>query len=108
MGQVTRSSRLVVAGSVFALALLVRLIVLAQVSRDSEINRLSGDGRAYATWADTIASGNWLRHEVFYQAPLYPYFLAILKSLGIGLTGIRIVQAILGSLGCALVALATA
>ncbi len=35
-----------------------------------------GDSRAYDEWARRIAAGDWIGREVFYQAPLYPYFLA--------------------------------
>ena len=52
-------------------------------------------------------AGDWLGEGVFYQAPLYPYFLAILQSLfGHNLWAIRFVQLLLGSLSCGLIFLA--
>src|SRR5262245_6979622 len=60
------------------LALSVRLWHLHQVSRAPFYDLLLGDAAAYDTWARTIAYGNWIGDKVFYQAPLYPYFLAAL------------------------------
>src|SRR5689334_10751104 len=53
----------------------VRLTYVIEL-RDAPIARiLIGDALAYDAWARAIAAGDWLGHEVFYQAPLYPYFL---------------------------------
>jgi hypothetical protein len=40
---------------------------------------LMGDSHGYDEWAQRIAGGEWLGHEVFYQAPLYPYCSAHLR-----------------------------
>src|SRR5262245_32156153 len=67
---------------------------------------LLGDARAYDAWAQRIAAGDWLGKEVFYQAPLYPYFLgAIYAVAGRDLTIVRICQAVIGSAACVLVGL---
>ena len=66
-----------------------------------------GDSRAYDEWAQQIARGDWLGHEVFYQAPLYPYFLGTLYAMaGRNLLTVRICQAIIGSLACVFLGLA--
>ncbi|MBI2091315.1 MAG: tetratricopeptide repeat protein, partial [Deltaproteobacteria bacterium] len=68
-----------------------------------------GDGRAYDEWAQKIAAGDWLGRTVgvFYQAPLYPYFLGLLQFiLGRDLWSIRLVQITLGAVSCGLVFLA--
>jgi len=39
------------------------------------------DSEEYDRWAREIAEGNWLGSEVFFQAPLYPYFIAVVYSL---------------------------
>ena len=58
---------------------------------------LMGDSRSYDEWARRIAGGEWIGREVFYQAPLYPYFLGVLYAIaGHHLLLVRIVQAILG------------
>ena len=66
-----------------------------------------GDSRAYDEWAQQIARGDWLGRDVFYQAPLYPYFLGTLYTIaGRDLLFVRICQAIIGSLACVLLGLA--
>src|SRR5262245_53655644 len=66
-----------------------------------------GDSRGYDEWAQRIAAGDWLGHEVFYQAPLYPYLLGVTYAIaGRSLLVVRIVQALIGSTSCVLLALA--
>jgi len=68
---------------------------------------LMGDSRAYDEWAQQIAHGDWVGHDVFYQAPLYPYFLGTLYAIaGRDLLLVRLAQAIVGSLSCVLLGLA--
>src|SRR5690242_7503183 len=90
---------------VCAVALVVRLAVFWQVHADPNIDQLSGDGAAYWQWATRIAGGEWIGSEVFYQTPLYPYFLAALQKAGAGEAGVRLIQAVLGSIGCGILAL---
>ncbi|MBI4718670.1 MAG: tetratricopeptide repeat protein [Planctomycetes bacterium] len=69
---------------------------------------LFGDGAEYDRWAQRVAAGDWLGSEVFYQAPLYPYFLAVIYRLfGHSLDVVRGVQIVIGSVACGLLALAT-
>lgn len=92
-------------GAVFLLALLVRAIYFWQLWGTPLFTVLLGDGRAYYAWAQEIAGGDWIGHEVFYQAPLYPYFLAaVLTVLGKGALSARVVQALLGAVACVLIA----
>ena len=68
---------------------------------------LLGDSRAYDEWAQRLAGGDWIGHEVFYQAPLYPYFLGLLYAIGgRHLLLVRLVQAFVGSAACVLLGLA--
>src|SRR6266849_2875607 len=60
---------------IFACAFAVRLIHIWQIRRAPFFGVLMGDARGYDAWGQRIANGDWLGHEVFYQAPLYPYFL---------------------------------
>ena len=93
----------------FGVALLVRLIHVWQIRRSPYYATLLGDSRGYDDWARQIAAGDWLGHDVFYQAPLYPYLLGLIYSVaGHHLLVVRVVQAILGSTSCALLALAAA
>lgn len=89
---------------VFAAAFFLRLIYLWQIEAMPLFYHLAGDGRTYDEWAQRIAAGDWLGQGVFYQAPLYPYFLGVLQVVfGHKLWLIRFLQIILGSLSCALI-----
>ncbi|HEX6213512.1 MAG TPA: tetratricopeptide repeat protein, partial [Vicinamibacterales bacterium] len=70
---------------------------------------LLGDANGYDQWAQRLAGGDWIGSDVFYQAPLYPYFLGVLYALfGRDLLVVRIVQAVIGSASCVLLAMAGA
>jgi tetratricopeptide (TPR) repeat protein len=85
----------------------VRLLHLWQIRDAPFFTVLMGDSRAYDEWAQQIARGDWIGRDVFYQAPLYPYFLGTLYSLaGRDLVLVRICQAVVGSIACVLLALA--
>jgi len=92
---------------VWALAFGARAAVLWQV-RDAPVSTmLIGDARSYDLWAQEIARGDWLGNAVFYQTPLYPYFLGALYALtGRDLLMVRLVQLGLGAMSCVLLALA--
>ena len=93
--------------AIFAVALAVRLVHLWQIRRAPFFTVLLGDSRAYDEWAQRLAGGDWIGHEVFYQAPLYPYFLGLLYSIGgRHLLLVRVVQAFVGSAACVLLSLA--
>ncbi len=95
-------------GILFALALALRLAVLFELRGTLLSELLVGDGKAFDAWGRTIASGDWVGKEVFYQAPLYPYFLGLVHALGGDAEWARVVQALLGACGCTLVAGASA
>jgi Tfp pilus assembly protein PilF/4-amino-4-deoxy-L-arabinose transferase-like glycosyltransferase len=87
--------------AVFALALGLRLVCLLEWHRTLLFTTPIGDARAYLDWARAIAGGDWWGHEAFYQAPLYPYGLALVLRIGGSETwGPRLVQAVLGALAC--------
>ncbi|MCU1384602.1 MAG: yrrB 6 [Acidobacteria bacterium] len=91
------------------MALLVRLVHVWQLRRSPFFSLLLGDSRGYDEWARRIAAGEWLGSEVFYQAPLYPYLLGVIYFVaGRHLLLVRIIQAVIGSASCALLALAAA
>jgi tetratricopeptide (TPR) repeat protein len=88
---------------IFGCAFLLRLIYLLQIDSIPLFFNLAGDGRTYDDWAQRIAAGDWLGVGVFYQAPLYPYFLGVIQLvLGHNLWSIRLLQIILGGFSCAL------
>src|SRR5436309_556610 len=66
---------------IFVVAILVRLIHLWQIRDAPFFSILMGDARVYDQWALEIARGDWIGQTVFYQAPLYPYFLGTLYAI---------------------------
>jgi tetratricopeptide (TPR) repeat protein len=95
------------AAVVFLVAVTVRLLHLFAFRDTALFDVLMGDARAYDAWAQRIAAGDWVGSEVFYQAPLYPYFLgAIYAAAGHDLLIVRVVQAVIGGASAVLVALA--
>ena len=89
------------------LALLLRLVHLAELSGTPLLAGPMGDGRQYDAWAQRIAGGDWIGTEVFYQTPLYPYALAVLfRAGGHDLDLVRLVQALLGAASCVMLGLA--
>jgi len=94
---------------IFAIALTVRLVHVWQLRASPFFSVLMGDSRGYDEWAQRIARGDWIGSEVFYQAPLYPYFLGVIyATAGRHLLLVRIIQAAIGSASCALLGLAAA
>jgi Flp pilus assembly protein TadD len=92
---------------IFIVALSARLVHLAQLRGTPFFSVLIGDARGYDEWARRLADGDWIGTEVFYQAPLYPYFMgAVYALVGPDMFALRVIQAVLGSL--AAVALAYA
>jgi tetratricopeptide (TPR) repeat protein len=91
----------------FSVALLIRGLYLFELEGTPLFSVLLGDGRQYYAWATDIAAGEWVGREAFYQAPLYPYLMALLiKLFGSALWSVRVTQMLLGATSCVLVAVA--
>ncbi len=94
---------------IFTVALVIRLVHSWQIQASPFADFLLGDSASYDRWAQELAGGDWFGSDVFYQAPLYPYFLgAIYALVGTETFIVRIVQALLGASSAALLALAGA
>src|SRR5688500_14977110 len=92
--------------AVATLALIVRLIYIWHLRDSPFFDVLMGDARRYDSWATQIAAGDLVGREVFYQAPLYPYFLGSLYAMaGRSLLAVRVCQAVIGAAACVLLAL---
>jgi len=92
---------------IFLVALAVRLLHVWQLKASPFFNILLGDANGYDQWAQRLAAGDWVGSDVFYQAPLYPYFLGVIYALfGHDLLTVRIVQALIGSASCVFLGLA--
>jgi Flp pilus assembly protein TadD len=95
------------ASIIFLVAATIRLLHIWQIRRAPFFTVLMGDARGYDDWARQIAAGDWVGKEVFYQAPLYPYFLGtIYAALGHSLLAVRLCQAIVGASASVLLGLA--
>lgn len=85
---------------VLVCAALVRVVCFAQTSDVPTSQHLIGDAKGYYEWAQRIAAGDWIGSEPFYQAPLYPYLMAIrFKILGDEVLKLRAVQWVAGVWG---------
>jgi tetratricopeptide (TPR) repeat protein len=92
---------------IFGVALAVRLLHVRQMRASPYFSILLGDAHGYDEWARRIAGGEWIGHDVFYQAPLYPYVLGVIYAVaGHSLLLVRMVQAVIGSTSCVLLGLA--
>ena len=93
--------------AIFLVSLGVRLLHLWQIRTAPFFHVLMGDAQSYDVWAQQIAAGDWVGSDVFFQAPLYPYFLGLVYTLlGDGPMTVRLCQAVVGALACVLLALA--
>ncbi len=92
---------------IFAVALAVRLLHLWQIQPSPFFEVLLGDAQGYDEWAWRLAAGDWVGPEVFYQAPLYPYFVGVVYAVfGRDLLVLRVIQALIGSASCGLLGMA--
>jgi hypothetical protein len=63
------------------IALILRAIYLVESADDPFRQHLNLDPRVYDLWARRILGGEWLGTDAFPQAPLYPYFVALIYAL---------------------------
>jgi tetratricopeptide (TPR) repeat protein len=90
---------------IFLVAFAVRLLHVWQLKSTPFFDTLLGDANGYDQWAQRLAGGDWIGSEVFYQAPLYPYFLGVIYTIfGRDLLIVRVIQALIGSASCVLLA----
>ncbi len=95
--------------AIFIFALAVRLIYLSEIIDHPIITILLGDAESYDAWAKEIVKKGWIGERTFYQAPFYPYFLAFIYTIGArDFIIVRLVQIVIGSASCVLLAAAGA
>ncbi|MCP3918213.1 MAG: tetratricopeptide repeat protein [bacterium] len=90
--------------AIFAAALFVRVVYLAEMGDSALLAAPLGDAAYYDAWARRIAGGEWVGSGAHYLSPGYAYFLGALYSLGFEPESARLFQAVLGALGCVLLA----
>ena len=93
-------------GIVFVLALSLRLVHAFQMSASPLFAMPAVDAATYSEQAASLAEGNWLGRGQgpFWQPPLYPYFLGVIKLVFSEsfYYASRFAQALIGSLTCVL------
>ena len=88
---------------VAATAAAARGLYLAQMMHAPFFDLRTGDGKGFHLWARQIAAGQWWGEGVFYQAPLYPYVLALIyKVVGQDVLAVRTVHLLMGVAACVL------
>ena len=93
------------AAVIFVVAVTVRLAHVWAIRDTPLFDVLMGDARGYDAWAERLAAGDWVGADVFYQAPLYPYFLGLVYAVaGHDLLAARVVQAAIGGASAVLLA----
>lgn len=87
------------AAAIFLLALFLRLGVVLQYERHHpQASAPVIDEASYDAWGARIAEGDWLGDEVFFQEPLYPYWLGtVYEVFGHERLTARVFQAFLGA-----------
>ena len=97
------------ASIVILIASVVRLFHVIFTARLNPLaSNLILDSAVYDKWAKALVWGGELPATKLMQAPLYPWFLALIyRVFGPNLTAVRSVQALLGVLTCAFVTVLT-
>jgi tetratricopeptide (TPR) repeat protein len=89
---------------IFLFSFALRLIYLLQIRTNPHFSTLSLDPLYHDVWAQTIAQGDWIGNSVFFRAPFYPYFLAIIyRIFGHNYFIPRLIQHLIGSFSCILI-----
>jgi tetratricopeptide (TPR) repeat protein len=84
--------------ALFAAAAAARIAYVVSVWPHAAVRYPVLDCLAYHDWALAILRGEWLGQRVYYQDPLYPFFLAGLYAVfGPDTLGVLIAQALLGA-----------
>ena len=89
-------------------ALVLRLVYLSHIDSVPYYQFPIMDARAYDQWAQEIAAGDWIGSRAFYQAPAYPYLLAMIDWVfGHDLDRTHAIMMGIGAAACGLLFLAT-
>src|SRR4030095_6515069 len=67
--------------ALFAVALAWRCVVLLRLSRTPLLGMLTADSKTYWEGATAIRAGEWVPRGPFFLGPLYPYWLAALRTV---------------------------
>jgi tetratricopeptide (TPR) repeat protein len=90
---------------IFIVALAIRSAYLMGLADTHLLDTLVGDAELYDIWAKEIISQGWIGEKVFFQAPFYPYFVAVIYAFfGPNLLIVRWIQVLIGAASCVLTA----
>jgi tetratricopeptide (TPR) repeat protein len=88
---------------IFLLAFSIRVCYLLEIEDNLYFNNPIIDSQMYDQWALQIINGGEMTEEIYWQAPLYPYFLSLIYQIfSHDYFIVRIIQFFLGSLNCLL------
>ncbi len=88
---------------IFSIAFALRLGYSFELKQTILYDNLYGDAETHDLLAREIVEEDFWGDDVFFRAPLYPYFLSVIYAgFGAGYTIPRLIQALLGSLSCIL------
>ncbi|MBN2572650.1 MAG: glycosyltransferase family 39 protein [Ignavibacteriales bacterium] len=92
-------------GIILFVGLVLRLIYVLEINNTPFANNLFSDAKIYNEWAKSIVSTNdWVGKDVFFMAPIYPYFLAIIyKVFGQSILFIQLLQVIISTFSILLI-----
>ena len=94
-----RLSALAIGLFLFGLALVWRVVFLLEIRSSPLFQYPIIDMYWHRLWAQEILAGDFWGREVFFRAPLYPYFLALVMAVaGSGFFWPRLLQALVGCL----------
>jgi tetratricopeptide (TPR) repeat protein len=89
---------------ILSFSALLGVMAVAQFRASPFFNLPIIDEESYVSWADQIADGDVIGKNIFYQDPLYPYFLALLFTVfGKSFLMVRLCQVALGVMSVAVV-----
>ncbi len=87
--------------ALLAATALLRLAHLFAVRDAPFVAQLALDSQEYDRWARAIAAGDWLGSAPFFQAPLYPYLVALVyRFLSAAPLAVYLLQIAVAVLGC--------
>lgn len=100
---ITRNKRIIII-IILVLAFIWRLIYFLEILHSPYGNNLAMDSLVHHDWAVKISGGEWLHDEVFFRAPLYPYFLSVIYSIfSNSQSAAKLIQMLLGCVSCLLI-----
>ena len=103
----TRAFWLTLAGLCLA-GLLLRAVIFSEyVQKNPIAEQPWTDGLIYWLMAERMASGEWIGDTPFLSAPLYPYFLGVVRALGGGLISVYVTQTFMHLITAVLIACGT-